>query len=51
MKRLTTQIDEVTMLKLTKRARRAGVSVQRAVEIIATQGVNYFLRRLVGATK
>lgn len=51
MARITTEIDEVTMLKLSKRAERAGMSIPRALQIIATKGVDYFLRCLVGATK
>lgn len=50
MKTLTTEINHETMLKLTRRARRAGMTPKEAVKVIATKGVPFFLAKLVGAT-
>ena len=49
--KLTTEINAETMIKLTRRARRAGMTPEEAVKIIATKGVRFFLAKLVGATK
>lgn len=48
---ITTEINQETMLKLTRRAQRAGMTVNQAVEVIATRGVAFFLALLVAPTK
>lgn len=51
MSELTTEINYETRLKLERRARRVGMTVEEAVRTIATKGVKFFLALLVGATK
>lgn len=51
MATLSTKIDPETMLKLTRRAARVGMTPRAAFREIATKGVRIFLARLVGATK
>lgn len=51
MATISTTVDPETMLKLARRARRAGMTPREAVRILATKGVQFFLTLLVGATK
>lgn len=51
MAKISTRINQETMLKLVRRARRAGMTPAQAVRVIATKGVSFFLSLLVGATK
>ena len=44
-------LDPETMLKLTRRAARAGMTPERAAQLIATKGVQFFLAYLVAPTK
>lgn len=50
MCKLTTNIDDVTYIKLVRRARRIGMKVEDATRMIAIEGAAFFLRKLVGAT-
>ena len=50
MATISTRIDDVTMLKLTRRAARVGMSPGDAAREIAIKGPQFFLARLVGAT-
>lgn len=49
--RITTDINNETMLKLKKRAARIGITPAEAARVIATKGSAFFLGLLVGATK
>ena len=49
--RLTTQVNNETALKLSKRAARVGMTRAEAFRFIALHGVASFLALLVGATK
>lgn len=51
MATISTTIDPETMLKLTRRAARVGMTPRVAFRVIATKGVQFFLALLVGATK
>lgn len=51
MATLDTEINREDMRKLERRAARAGLTAQEAFKIIATKGVQFFLRLVVGATK
>ena len=51
MATISTTINNETMLKLTRRAARVGMTPRVAFRMIATKGVQFFLARLVGATK
>ena len=51
MATLSTRINLETNLKLIRRAKRAGMSPEEAVRMIATKGPQFFLDKLVGATK
>lgn len=48
---ITIELNNEDMLKLRKRASRAGMSEKQAAEMIAKKGVQFFLGFLVGATK
>lgn len=48
--KITTELNNETMLKLKRRAGRIGLSPSDAAKIIATKGVEFFLGKLVGAT-
>lgn len=50
MSTISTRLDNVTMLKLTRRAARVGMTPGEAFREIATKGPEFFLARLVGAT-
>lgn len=50
MATLTTEINQEDAIKLSRRAARAGLTVEQAVKVIATKGVQFFLGLLVGAT-
>lgn len=49
--KITTEINYETMLKLERRARRAGMTADQAVKVIVAKGVQFFLALLVDATK
>lgn len=51
MARLTTKLNHEDMLKLSRRAGRAGMTPAQAFRVIATKGVEFFLALMVGATK
>ena len=51
MATLSTTINNETMLKLTRRTARVGMTPRDAARVIATKGVKFFLALLVGATK
>ena len=50
MATISTTLDPETMLKLKRRAARVNLTPRRAFRIIATQGVDFFLRELVAPT-
>jgi hypothetical protein len=50
MATLSVDLDPETMLKLTRRAARVNMTPRRAVRVIATKGVRFFLSKLVAPT-
>lgn len=51
MATITTSVDNETSLKLARRAERVGMTPLEVVKILATKGVEFFLRELVAPTK
>lgn len=51
MAKLSTEINQETMLKLTRRAKRVGMTPEEAARVIVTKGVQFFLGLLVAPTK
>ena len=51
MAKLTTTLNREDMLKLSRRAKRVGMTPVQAFHVIATKGVKFFLALMVGATK
>lgn len=50
MSKISTCINNETMLKLKRRAERLGMTPSEAFRTIATKGPEFFLAMLVGAT-
>lgn len=50
MSKISTCINNETMLKLKRRAERLGMTPSEAFKKIATEGPKFFLAMLVGAT-
>lgn len=48
--KLSTELNRETMLKLTRKAARAGLTPQQAMRMIALRGVAFFCAHVVGAT-
>lgn len=51
MAKLTTELNREDLMKLSRRAKRVGMTPSQAARVIATKGVKFFLALVVGATE
>lgn len=51
MSKLTTELNKETMLKLARRAARAGLTLEQAAKMIILEGKEIFLAKMVAPTK